>query len=279
MYRVELPMLGFRAVWQNAARTLASHRIAPEHVEWVRGGGASLFAASPMPAEIGPHKVTAPSHFIQLAQSVICNSDPEAPALAYQALCRHQENRAALSNPADPLTQRLERLTKAIRRDIHKMHAFVRFREIEGGNTRRRFGAWFEPDHLILEPATPFFAKRFADMDWMISTPQGVAHFEDARLSFHPAAGRPDLPDDASEALWKTYFANIFNPARVKISAMKSEMPVKYWKNLPETRAIPEMLAAAEARVQKMRDALPSEPSRRAHKILERQSKLSNPKE
>ncbi|WP_162559601.1 DUF4130 domain-containing protein [Tritonibacter mobilis] len=30
---------------------------------------------------------------------------------------------------------------------------------------RRRFAAWFEPDHRILEAASPFFARRFADMD------------------------------------------------------------------------------------------------------------------
>ena len=36
---------------------------------------------------------------------------------------------------------------------------------------------------------------------------------------------------------------------------MRSEMPKKYWKNLPETRLIPDMLKDAEARVQRMRDA------------------------
>ncbi|WP_065335317.1 DUF4130 domain-containing protein [Tritonibacter mobilis] len=68
-----------------------------------------------------------------------------------------------------------------------------------------------------------------------------------------------DLPEDASEALWTTYFIHIFNPARVKIGAMKSEMPLKYWKNLPEARAIPTMLQDAEACVHRMRDALPTE--------------------
>src|SRR5690606_20643986 len=55
--------------------------------------------------------------------------------------------------------------------------------------------------------------------------------------------------------LWGTYFANIFNPARIKLDAMKSEMPKKYWANLPETRLIPAMLADAEARVERMREA------------------------
>ena len=89
----------------------------------------------------------------------------------------------------------------------------------------------------------------------MIATPRLTAQFTDGRLTFAPAAPRPDLPDDASEGLWATYFANIFNPARIKLDAMRSEMPKKYWKNLPETRLIPEMLKDAEARVQRMHDA------------------------
>ena len=36
---------------------------------------------------------------------------------------------------------------------------------------------------------------------------------------------------------------------------MHAEMPKKYWKNLPETRLIPAMLADAEARVERMREA------------------------
>jgi hypothetical protein len=41
-------------------------------------------------------------------------------------------------------------MAKAVRRDLHKMHAFVRFRRVEtpGGE---RFVAWFEPDHHIVE--------------------------------------------------------------------------------------------------------------------------------
>lgn len=119
---------------------------------------------------------------------------------------------------------------------------------------RRRFAAWFEPDHPILQAATPFFAKRFADMDWMIATPEGVACFDGA-LRFSSPQPRPDLPPDASHQLWQTYFANIFNPARVKIKAMQSEMPVKYWKNLPETQLIAAMRADVPRRVRAMAEA------------------------
>ena len=273
MIRVALPQIGFATVWTDAARRLASHRIAAEEVDWTWDEAEGLFAADPPPAEDGPHHVKVPRDFAGLAGTVICHRDVQASALAYQALARHQQDPAALRNPADPLTRRLEALARAVRRDIHKMQAFVRFRELPGaadGAGRRSFGAWFEPDHAILERATPFFARRFADMDWMIATPQGIARFDTGALTFHPPGPRPDVPDDASESLWATYFQNIFNPARIHLAAMRSEMPMKYWKNLPETRLIPDMLTAAEGRVQAMRAAMPTEPPARAARILDR---------
>lgn len=162
---------------------------------------------------------------------------------------------------ADPLGRQLHLMAKSVGRDIHKMHAFVRFRELLETGLRRRFAAWFEPEHNIVEPGSSFFAKRFADMDCGIATPRLTARFEAGRLSYHPGGTRPDLSEDVTETLWGTYFANIFNPARVKLNAMRAEMPKKYWKNLPETRLIPDMLRDAESRVERMRVAAETSPA------------------
>lgn len=252
-YAVSLPERGTFEAWRAAARLAISHRIPPDQIDWTGSGG--LFAAAALPDEAGSHQVRVPEGFVKLAGSVIWHSAPERFSLLYQALWRIDRREGDPLSQADPLGRRLNLLAKSVGRDIHKMHAFVRFRECPSDRPRRRFAAWFEPQHNTLEPGSRFFAKRFADMDWLIATPRLTAHFEDGALSFGPAGARPDLPEDASEALWATYFANIFNPARVKLAAMRSEMPKKYWKNLPETRLIPAMLKDAEARVQRMRDA------------------------
>ena len=252
-FAVTLSDRGTFDAWRDAARTAISHRIPPDLIDWT--GSRGLFAAAALPQAPGDHQVRVPKEFVKLAASVIWHSAPDRFSLLYQALWRIDRKEGAALSPADPLGRRLTLLAKNVGRDIHKMHAFVRFRECPADGPRRRFAAWFEPEHNTLEPGSAFFAKRFADMDWMIATPTLTAHFQDGRLEFGPAGLRPDLPDDASEALWATYFANIFNPARVKLEAMRSEMPKKYWKNLPETRLIPEMLKDAEARVQRMRDA------------------------
>ncbi|GLS87097.1 uracil-DNA glycosylase [Cypionkella aquatica] len=256
-YAVALPDRGTFAAWRMAARVAISHRIAPDQIDWQTDGlsGAGLFAAQALPDDLGAHQARVPEAFVKLAGSVIWHAAPHRFALLYQALWRLDQRDGAPLSPADDLGRRLQLMAKAVGRDIHKMHAFVRFRECASDGARRSFAAWFEPEHHTLEPGSAFFVKRFADMDWMIATPRLTAQFRAGDLSFGAGGARPDLPEDASEALWATYFANIFNPARVKLDAMRSEMPKKYWKNLPETRLIPEMLKDAEARVQRMRDA------------------------
>lgn len=251
-YSITLPDRGLFDAWRDAARIAISHRIPPDRMDW--SGPAGLFEAEPLPLECGPHRALVPHAFVKLASSVVWHAAPERLALLYQALWRLDRREGDPLSQADPLGRRLNLMTRAVGRDIHKMHAFVRFRELPSDG-RRRFAAWFEPEHHTLEPGSSFFARRFADMDWVIATPRLAARFEDGQLTFCPGGARPDLPEDASESLWATYFANIFNPARVKLDAMRSEMPKKYWKNLPETRLIPDMLKDAEARVERMREA------------------------
>ncbi|RYE72292.1 MAG: DUF4130 domain-containing protein, partial [Hyphomicrobiales bacterium] len=122
----------------------------------------------------------------------------------------------------------------------------------------------------IVELTAPFFVRRFADMDWMIATPDLVARFDDGRLTIAPSMARPDLPEDDADELWRTYFANIFNPARLKVKAMKSEMPVKYWKNMPEARLIPELIAGAEQAAREMQDRMPAPAHDRTERIVRR---------
>lgn len=150
-----------------------------------------------------------------------------------------------LSIATDPDVLKLNGMAAEVRRDVHKMHAFVRFRKVED-----TYVAWHEPAHLIVERACPFFARRFESLRWSILTPDRCAYWDGQKLGFGPGLTKAHAPTaDAMEELWKTYYRNIFNPARVKISAMASEMPKRYWKTMPETALIPGMLAEAEDRV------------------------------
>ncbi|WP_157115358.1 UdgX family uracil-DNA binding protein [Paracoccus contaminans] len=271
MHRVVLPETGIFAAWRDAARPLAAHRVPAAEVDWTFEGAAAplLFDSAPLPPGTG-RAVAVPRGFLELAQRVVLHRDAAGASLLYAALLALQDRRGLLADEADPLVRRLGALDKAVARDIHKMRAFVRFRELPAAGPRRRFAAWFEPDHRIIEANTGFFCRRFADMDWAIHTPDLSALWQDGQLSLAPGAPRPDLPDDAAEVLWATYFANIFNPARIKLGSMRQHMPKKYWKNMPETGQIPAMLNAAEGRVRAMQEAAATDAPLRAAAITDR---------
>ena len=266
MHAPRLPRIGLHAAWTDAARRLAAAGVPPEAVDWGLEGaeGAFFDAGLPGPAPAGALRV--PRRFPALAQALTAERTGEGMALAYALLLRMQGDPTILADTADAQVARAARIAKAIRRDIHKMHAFVRFQEVgaaEGSAAggRRAFAAWFEPDHRIEEAVAPFFANRFGDMDWRIVTPEVTITFRDGHLDLVArAAARPDLGDPL-EALWTTYFSNIFNPARLKVDAMRAEMPKKYWRNLPEARAIPDLIATARTRTRRMQEAGPTQPA------------------
>ena len=161
-----------------------------------------------------------------------------------------------MEDKADDDVRRLAELDKSVRRDSHKMHAFVRFREVEDAAGEAHYVAWFEPDHHIVRANAGFFMRRFANMKWSILTPRGSLHWDGETMREGPPAQRGDAPEgDPVEDLWRKYYASIFNPARLKVGAMLSEMPKKYWKNLPEASLIPELVAGAQTREAKMVDA------------------------
>ncbi len=239
--------------WRHAARRALQAGLTPREVEWRIEGGDDLFAGGDAaPVAVSTGAIVVPKAFVELAEALICHSDPARFDLAYRLLWRLQTERHLLEATTDPDVNRAHRMTKSIRRDYHKMTAFVRFKEVPSATSRRAFVAWFEPDHFIVARVAPFFQRRFTDMDWVIATPKGAASWDGHHLSStdEPAA-KPDLSDEADE-LWRTYFASIFNPARLKVKMMQTEMPKKYWKNLPEAELIPELIGSAEQRVRDM---------------------------
>lgn len=250
--------------WRRAARALALDGVAPEDVVWSVEEATDLFAeqAEPTPR---PGAFTVSRGLVQLAETAIQARDPERFALLYALIWRtHRGERGLLEDAADPLVQRVQRLAQSVRRDTHKMRAFVRFREVTEDGAER-YVAWFEPEHYIVEANAAFFVRRFATMTWSILTPYRSAHWDGDALRLGAGARPDEVPDDDRlEEYWRAYFSSIFNPARLKVSAMTSEMPKKYWKNLPEAAAIPELIRASRARLETMVETPVISPERAA---------------
>lgn len=249
------PGEGFTS-WREIARRMLGEGVPPQEILWEAERG--LFAPSRV-REMPTMKLKVPAAFVELAQSVTCHSEPSRWALLYQILWRitHGGERHLLAIASDPDMAKARMLEKNVRREIHKMHAFVRFKLIDTNaeTGRERYAAWFEPDHFIVEASAPFFKKRFANMDWSIFTPKGCVHWNGELLTF--TAGIPNNPvenPDALEAAWRTYYRSIFNPARLKVKMMKQEMPKRYWKNLPEADLIGELIETSRERVKAMHE-------------------------
>lgn len=250
--------------WRQRARSLLAADIAPETILWedTRSGHGSLFDdfEEEPPAEAAATTIRIPSGFPPLAKLAACHTCTERWSLLYRVawrLTRGGEHRL-LELRTDPDTRKLEDLAAAVRRDRHKMKAFVRFKKAgeikaEEGSIREQFAAWFEPEHDIVELTAPFFARRFAGMDWSILTPLRCAHWDGESLRFTAGVPRSSAPsEDALDDYWRSYYAHIFNPARLKLQAMQSEMPVKYWRNLPEAPLIAQLTREASLRTAQM---------------------------
>ncbi|MCI3952709.1 MAG: uracil-DNA glycosylase [Burkholderiales bacterium] len=237
--------------WRGTARRLLADGVSPDRAGWSDVTQPTLFGTTPAIGDIADAApaATVPKEFLQLLRTVALHRDPRRWDLMYRLLWRLQrEGRDLLADAADPTLILARRFSHDVRRDLHKMHAFVRFRELpplqEDGAPR--YAAWYEPQQLILREGAKFFVRRFANMNWTIVTPEGAAVWDQTELRFEDSPPRDSLPrSDEHETLWRTYYRSICNVARLKPAAMKREMPKHRWKNLPEAVEIPALMREA----------------------------------
>lgn len=255
------------ASWRTAARTLAASGVEPCEVLWsddTADGAHNLFVKPDDPSLPEAMPIHVASEFVNLAKLVSCHRNLTRWPLLYRLLFRltHGEPKL-LQIPIDDDVHAANNLAKAVRRDRHKMTAFVRFRKVaasvsstkpgQNADASEHYIAWHRPDHYIVKLTAPFFRDRFASLNWAILTPDDSAFWDGKTLAFRPGVPVDPLAGgDDMEQLWTTYYAHIFNPARIKLNAMRAEMPKKHWPTLPETKLIPDLLRDAPRRVEQM---------------------------
>ncbi|MDY6978083.1 MAG: TIGR03915 family putative DNA repair protein [Pseudomonadota bacterium] len=243
--------------WREASRECIAKRISPEHIIWQSAHSVQndLFGSGDDQCKNKrpQSNLNIPKSTLILLKYALCHNDDNRFALCYRVLWRVvYENKQLIQMKTDDDVMQLFAMTKAVKRDAYKMSAFLRFREInvEG---QEHFVAWYEPEHFSLEIKLNFFQTRFKNMRWSILTPYRAAHWDTETLVLEDNPDSSVVPDDDRiEKYWLTYYANIFNPARIKTSAMLNQMPKKYWKNMPETSLIGDMIKQSDARARKM---------------------------
>ncbi|MFT6629164.1 MAG: putative DNA metabolism protein [Flavobacteriales bacterium] len=258
--------------WRALARRAVLAGVAPSQISWAPPDAAqsSLFSEHRVlpPPEPGA-QLRVPRRYVEQARRASCHSSRARWDLFYRLLWRISRGAPDLIDDApDRDVSKLRKLDAEVRRDCHKMKAFVRFRRLED-DEGEAWIAWHKPDHSIGRLVAAFFQDRFAPMRWSILMPNESLHWDTQRLRFGQGAQRSDAPaSDELESLWRDYYRAIFNPARVKVAAMKAEMPMKHWSTLPEAQDIAVLLREAPARVARMvehqhKDATPWLPQHR----------------
>ncbi len=198
--------------WQDAARRALAAEWPPEEIDWQEYGTAQpgLNLGNGEAPPISSHH-TVPRKFLDVAKLASCHSDPRRWALLYRVLWRltHGE-RYLLEIITDPDVNTLMRWEKSVRRDVHKMRAFVRFRAIERDGDLW-YIAWFEPEHHIVELNSALLRRPLCANALVDPHPDRCAHWDGKRLEFTPGASRKQAPgEDEIEALWLTYYSHIF---------------------------------------------------------------------
>ncbi|WP_227815167.1 UdgX family uracil-DNA binding protein [Nitrogeniibacter aestuarii] len=273
---------GFRL----ALRHLIGEGIKPSDVRWQTGAiehQGGLFDAD-TGAMIHPHVLPTPPAMnlpkgaVDMAADAFLHADPARFTAIHTCLARVAADRRHWHDTLAPERVAMERFVKQVRREKHKMKAFVRFHPVADALGNERYLAWFEPDHYIVDAVAPFFAKRFAGMRWAIFTPKGCVEWDGTALCHAPGCASPPFALDTTDSgEWLAYYESTFNPARANPDQMRREMPVRYWKNLPEARSIPRLLNEAQARTTTMTEAPGEARERRAGHLPGRPTRQISP--
>jgi DNA polymerase len=253
--------------WRELARAALAMGYRPQEIDFAdQTQPRSMELSLGIAASAGGERVTTPHvprAFIDAAEYAACHRHPQRWNLLYRLLWRLQTERDLLRVEVDNDVACLNRLRSQVSYDVHKMHAFVRFRKVEARGAEH-FIAWYQPQHRVLHFAASFFAERFAIMQWTILTPDESVTWSPQRkeLQYGPGMPREAAPaEDDLETLWRSYYSSIFNPARLNERAMRRDMPARFWANLPELDELPQLIARADARVETMVTAQKAKPT------------------
>ena len=140
-----------------------------------------------------------------------------------------------------PEILRVKEINKQIHREVHRMHAFVRFQK----TTDDLYYATVIPDFNVLPLIGEHFEKRYSDQHWMIyDSKRQYGLYYDQQHVMRVEWGTEQLqqqpefvPEEkAYEALWKNYFQSVNIVERKNVKLHLRHMPKRYWKHLTEKR-------------------------------------------
>src|SRR5512133_1805998 len=132
-------LAGFR----EEARLLLRQQVPPEAVQWqtAEAQNSDLFADPPPAGDSRPRDVPkaasaiVPASFLRLCEIVVLHHDADRFALLYRLLWRLVHEPGLRNDPVDPDMLHAHQMAQSVRRDIHKMKAFLRFHDAHDGQS------------------------------------------------------------------------------------------------------------------------------------------------
>jgi probable DNA metabolism protein len=183
-----------------------------------------------------------------LIYKIFLSELPQSEMLVYQVIAAivKKGNASILENFANQSILKAKQIEKMMHREVHRMHAFVRFQKSREG----LFYAAIDPDFNVLPLIGDHFERRYADQPWLIFDTRrhyGL-HYDSEKTSFvdldNPifsltasAFNDETFQDDREkefQALWKKYFNAVNIRERNNRKLHLRHMPRRYWKYLIE---------------------------------------------
>ncbi|WP_235297397.1 TIGR03915 family putative DNA repair protein [Portibacter marinus] len=143
-------------------------------------------------------------------------------------------------NYGDENVMALHKVLKMIRREVHRMHAFVRFQELKDGS----YAAVVEPDFDVMPLIGQHFEDRYPSMEWIIFDVrrQYGLHYKDFKSTFigfeeklltikSSALSTEELE---YQKMWRQYFQSVNISERNNAKLHLRHVPRRYWNNLIE---------------------------------------------
>ena len=138
---------------------------------------------------------------------------------------------------------RISEVVGMMRREKHRMEAFVRFQKLKD----ETYYAAIQPDFNVLPLLIKHFRNRYADQKWIIyDIKRNYGLYYDLHdtefisLEFsavkNPANVVAAFTEDEEiyQNLWKNYFTSVNIPARKNTKLHLRHIPKRYWKHLTE---------------------------------------------
>lgn len=144
---------------------------------------------------------------------------------------------------ANRYVSRISEVVKMMRREKHRMEAFIRFQKLKDDI----YYAGLEPDFNVLPLLIKHFKNRYADQKWLIydiKRKYGIYYdlhdVEYISMDFSSVRSADkvvavfDEEEETYQHLWKNYFKSVNITSRKNTKLHIRHIPKRYWKHLTE---------------------------------------------